>query len=137
MEVRSCRNCRRIFNYVTGPRLCQACREELEKKFSEVKKYIEEHKNATVNMVSEEMEVSVSQINQWIREERLSFSEDSAVMIHCEKCGTNIRTGRFCDACKVGLTRDLNSMYKRDMANISHANQKKKDEDRMRFLGKN
>ncbi len=135
MEVKSCRNCRRIFNYVTGPRLCPACKEELEKKFSEVKKYIEEHKNATVNVVSEEMEVSVQQINQWIREERLSFSEDSAVMIHCEKCGARIRTGRYCDSCKGGLTRELSALYKRDLANVVH-DTKKKDDDKMRFLGK-
>ena len=134
MEVKSCRNCKRLFNYVTGPRLCSSCREELDKKFSEVKHYIEEHKNATVNMVSEELEVSVQQINQWIREERLSFSEDSPVMIQCEKCGTNIRTGRYCDACKVAMTREFANVYKRDMANISHG---KSEEDKMRFLGRN
>ena len=136
MEVKSCRNCRRLFNYISGPRLCHECKEELEKKFSEVKKYIEEHKNATVNRVSEEMEVSVGQINQWIREERLSFSEESGVLLQCEKCAAKIRTGRYCDACKVAFTRELSSVYKRDMANISRANDKKKDDDKMRFLGR-
>ncbi len=135
MEVKSCRNCRRLFNYIAGPRLCADCKEEVEKKFQEVKKYIEDHKSATINVVAEEMEVSIQQINQWIREERLSFSEDSAVMINCEKCGAKIRTGRYCDACKSSLTRELGAMYKRDLENISHA-PKKSDEDKMRFLGR-
>ena len=135
MEVKSCRNCRRLFNYIAGPRLCADCKEEVEKKFQEVKKYIEEHKNATINVVAEEMEVSIQQINQWIREERLSFSEDSAVMINCEKCGAKIRTGRYCDMCKSALTRELGAVYKRDLENVSHA-PKKNDEDKMRFLGR-
>lgn len=133
MEVKSCRNCKRLFNYLSGPRLCMDCRDELEKKFSEVKRYIEDHKNATVSVVSEELDVSVQQINQWIREERLSFAEDSMVMIQCESCGAKIRTGRYCDACKASLSRDLSNLYKRDMANVTH--QKKSDGDRMRYLG--
>lgn len=135
MEVKSCRNCRRLFNYISGVRLCPTCKEELEKKFQEVKKFIEENKQATVNVVAEEMDVSVQQLNQWIREERLSFSEDSAVMINCEKCGAKIRTGRYCDTCKGSLSRELGSLYKRDMDNMSHKT-KQKDEDKMRFLGK-
>ncbi len=134
MDVTNCRSCRRLFNYITGPRLCPECKQELEKKFSEVKEFIEEHKNATVNMVSEELDVSVNQINQWIREERLSFSEDSGVMISCEKCGANIRTGRYCDACKASLARELTTVYQRDMANMSHASGSK--EDKMRYLGR-
>ena len=134
MEVRNCRNCRRLFNYITGPRLCPECRAELDKKFVEVKEFIEEHKNATVNMVSEELDVSVQQINQWIREERLSFSEDSAVMIQCEKCGANIRTGRYCDACKTSLARELTTVYQRDMVNMTHIGASK--EDKMRYLGR-
>lgn len=136
MEVKSCRNCKRLFNYITGPRLCSSCKESLEKKFSEVKKYIEEHKNATVNMVSEEMEVSVQQINQWIREERLSFSEDSQVRLQCEKCATKILTGRYCDNCKAALTRELGAVYKRDMANVVRNSSNKSEEDKMRFLGR-
>ena len=54
MEVTSCKDCGRIFNYIGGVRLCVDCRAKLEDKFTEVKRYIEEHKNATVNQVSEE-----------------------------------------------------------------------------------
>ena len=30
MDVRTCRGCRRIFNYVSGPMLCPACKQALE-----------------------------------------------------------------------------------------------------------
>ena len=38
MEVRNCRKCGRIFNYVAGMPICPACRERIEEKFQEVKK---------------------------------------------------------------------------------------------------
>ena len=63
----------------------------------EVKKYVREHPDVDVKELSEEMDVSVRQINRWVREERLVFSDDSPVGLPCESCGATIKTGRFCD----------------------------------------
>ena len=35
MNVRNCRHCGRIFNYVAGPIMCPACREKMEEKLLE------------------------------------------------------------------------------------------------------
>ena len=59
----------------------------------EVKKYVREHPNVDVKELSEEMDVSVRQINRWVREERLVFSDDSPVGLPCESCGVTIKTG--------------------------------------------
>ena len=42
MNVRNCRKCGKIFNYVSGLPICPACRDEAEKKFQVVKKFIRE-----------------------------------------------------------------------------------------------
>ena len=39
-DIRNCRICGKIFNYVMGPVVCPRCKEKLEEKFQEVKKYI-------------------------------------------------------------------------------------------------
>ena len=112
MEVKNCRTCGKLFNYMgTGRPICAACNAALEEKFFQVREYIREHKDAGVNEVSEENDVPVSQIKQWIREERLAFSENSQVGIECEKCGVQIRTGRFCKACKGNITEGLKAVY--------------------------
>lgn len=109
MNVKNCRKCGRIFNYFIGPQICQACQEAAEAKFQEVKAYIEENKNAaSINEVAEACEVEINQIRQWIREERLTFGENSVMGIDCELCGTTIRSGRFCDKCKTDMMRSLN-----------------------------
>ena len=87
MNVRNCRKCGRIFNYVAGPPICPACREAEEEKFQEVKKYIEENPRENINQVAAACEVSIKQIKHWVREERLSFTEDSLVGLERERCG--------------------------------------------------
>lgn len=134
MNVRNCRSCGRLFNYVTGAAICPICREEKEKKFQEVKKYIQDHKMASVVEVSQECEVEVNQIHQWVREERLQFAEDSPIRVSCEKCGAMIRAGVYCEKCKIEMTNTLNSAYKKETPVSEPAKKKVTERDRMRFL---
>ncbi|MCM1105983.1 MAG: flagellar protein [Blautia sp.] len=134
MDVRNCKNCGRLFNVLANERLCPACRQAMEDKFQDVKNYINEHKGASIDEVSRENDVSVKQIKQWVREERLSFSEDSMEGIECEKCGKLIRTGRFCDNCRKTMTNDLMSVMDKPKLSEPPKSSKDKDRDRMRFL---
>lgn len=110
MEVRNCRSCTRLFNYIGGPNICPQCRDELEKKYMVVKDFIRENPGASIQTVADENDVSTQQIKQWIREERLEFSKDSTVTIECEKCGASIRTGRYCKACKDKMADSLSQL---------------------------
>ncbi len=131
MDVKNCRECGRLFNYIGGVRLCGNCKSKLEEKFTEVKEYIRENRAATVAMVAEACEISQKQITQWIREERLEFSEDSSVTLQCEGCGTAIRTGRFCNVCRNDMKRNLQSAY----PTATPQQQKSvRDSAKMRFL---
>lgn len=112
MNVRNCRTCGRIFNYVAGPPTCPSCRAKLEEKFQEVKDYIRDHKGVGIKEVAEACEVEVAQIRQWLREERLELSEDSGAYLTCESCGTPIRSGRFCEKCTANMTRSLQDVLK-------------------------
>ena len=116
MEVRACRTCKRLFNYITGPVRCPACSEALEKKFQKVKQYIWDHRTATLQEISDANEVSVGQLRQWVREERLCFTDESPVGLECESCGTTIKTGRYCENCKTKLGSTLMSVLPKEKA---------------------
>ena len=131
MDVRNCKGCGRLFNYITGPSLCPKCTKELDDKFTEVKKYIYDHPGAGIQEVSDVMEVSIAQLKRWVREERLEFSEQSNVGLECESCGTMIRTGRFCHACKEKLANNFSSVYRDPQM---EKKRDRKDAARMRFL---
>ena len=136
MEVRNCKGCGRLFNYMQGPFLCPACIGELEDKFQQVKEFLKENPKASMKTVSEENGVSAKQIRQWVREERLSFTEDSNITLECEGCGAKILTGRFCAKCKNGLISDLNGATKKPTVTLVEKPQKNADKNRMRFLEK-
>lgn len=133
MNVRNCRNCGRLFNYISGIVICPACKESLEAKFQEVKEYIREHKGAGIQEVAEACDVETAQIRQWLREERLEVTENSALFLNCESCGTPIRSGRYCDKCKTELTRDLNGILK-DSQQSQKPVEDKAQGARMRFI---
>ena len=114
MDIRNCKKCGRIYNYILGPNLCPSCMKDLEGKYQEVKQYIYDHPGVGVAEVSEAMEVSVGQIRQWVREERLQFAEGSVTDITCESCGKTILSGRFCAHCKETMARNFNSVYQKE-----------------------
>ena len=131
MDVVNCKGCGRLFNALTRSRLCPNCQMKLEEKFQEVKAYINDNPGSTIESVSQECDVSAKQIKQWLREERLTFSEDSMQGIECEQCGAMIRSGKFCDACKNKLQNEFKAATYIPTAETKKTN---RDKDRMRFL---
>ena len=111
MDVRNCRQCKKLFNYISGPLICPNCKDALEKKFYDVKEYIRDNPHVGISEVAEAMEVSRNQIQQWIREERLQFAEDSNIALQCEKCGKKIFTGRYCEECKAKMANRLTKAF--------------------------
>lgn len=134
MDVRNCRKCGKVFNYAIGPIICPACKEATEKKFKEVKQYVQDNRVATIHEVSVECDVTPGQIQQWIREERLQFADDSPIKVNCESCGTMIGSGRFCQKCKMNMVRDLNGAIRKPKEEPPKPVKKKSDKDKMRFL---
>lgn len=133
MDVKNCKGCNRLFQYIGGPPLCPACRDALENKFSEVKEYIYQNRGASIAEVSEATEVSVKQIKQWIREDRLVLSEATPDGIECEHCGVPICSGRFCEKCKNQMASGFGATISRPSAPAAEKKQEKTG-NKMRFL---
>ena len=132
MEVRNCKGCGRLFNYIGGAPLCAQCQKELEEKFQAVKDYLRENPHVTVAEVSEAMDVSTKQIKQWIREERLTLSNPGSDGIVCEQCGAPICTGRFCEKCKANMVNTFSGALAKPKE--PEVKKRERDGNRMRFL---
>lgn len=125
MEIRACKNCRRLFQYLYGPEICPDCIKSLSKEssgqseesnvnpsilkstrmeaelFEKIKDYIMANPKATISDISTANDVPPKKLFEWIREEKLEFSEDSKdAWFTCEKCGAKIKSGRLCSRCK-------------------------------------
>ncbi|MHB8127835.1 MAG: hypothetical protein ACYDEX_02435 [Mobilitalea sp.] len=129
MELKVCKNCRRLFKYIYGPELCQDCIKlsskddkiqssaatqpasksklksmvvEDEEKFIQVKDYIMANPIATIVQIAEVNDITPIKLFEWIRDDRLEFSENSQyAWFECEKCGAKIKSGRMCNKCKI------------------------------------
>ncbi len=133
MDARNCRSCGSLFNYIGGEPICASCKKKMEDVFLQVREYLDEHPNATINEVSEEVSVSVKQIKQWIREERLTLSDATDAGITCLVCGVQIKSGRYCDRCKTKMQNDLASVTDKPRAQ-EPAHKRESNGNRMRFF---
>lgn len=135
MNVRNCKKCGKLFNYVAGMPICPACREKAEESFQTVKKFIRENPRADIKEVAHTCEVDTAQIQQWIREERLEFTEDSPIKLPCENCGAMIRAGKYCEKCKATMAKNLSSVIEKPKVVVQQSTRKRESE-KMRFLDK-
>lgn len=137
MNVSNCRICGRLFNPISGEVICANCSKKLEEKFQEVKVYINEHPRASIDTIAKDNDVTVKQIKAWVRQERLSFTDDSPVGVDCENCGKMIRSGRLCETCKASLASTLRTMMNASGKTTGTTVQKiDTTKNRMRFLDK-
>lgn len=136
MNIRNCKLCGRIFNYMSGPPTCPSCRESMEAKFQEVKEYIREHRGVGISEVAEACDVDPAQIRQWLRDDRLEVTEDSAVFLNCDSCGAPIRSGKFCEKCKASMSKDFGDVLNASRPQSQPQPKKSSSDDsaRMRFL---
>ncbi|MEA4845814.1 MAG: TIGR03826 family flagellar region protein [Clostridiaceae bacterium] len=130
-EIRNCPRCGKIFTYI-GRSICNKCIEVEENEFKVVKEYIYDNPGATISEVSQETEVSVEKIMRFLREERLEIkSENSNLMLECEKCGRPIKSGRFCENCKNQLNKDFRREFGMDKGAASQRPQTKSEKEKM------
>ena len=137
MDVRNCKGCGKLYNHISGPPICPNCAQALDVKFEEVKEYVYDHPRVGIQEVSDEFDVSVAQIKQWIREERLAFADDSMIGLECEGCGVTIKTGRLCKSCKDKLARGFTDLYPKGNPPVQQKQKDPRENPKMRFLDQN
>lgn len=127
MDIRNCTRCGKIYQY-DGFKICPTCRREDEEDFLKVREYLYDYPGANLQEVHEATGVATSKIIEFLRQGRLEVAEDSNLILQCEKCGTSIKTGRYCDKCALELKRELSSAINRPGSPI------KREKERFRVV---
>ncbi len=130
-EIKNCPRCGRIFTFIARP-ICNKCLEAEENEFKTVKEYVYDNPGATISEVSQETEVSVERIMRFLREERLEIkSENSNLILGCERCGRSINSGRFCEECKGQISNDFRKEFGLDDKKPQQTPHIRADKERM------
>lgn len=109
-DVRNCRKCGKIYNYIGGSPICPVCRQLEEEEFKRVKDYLYDNPGASITQVSTELDISIELIKRFLKEGRLEIVGECANMVlECEICGKSINSGRYCPECERELSNGLKS----------------------------
>ena len=114
-KLANCSRCDALF-VQTVRDVCPKCYQEIEQEYDKCAKYLRKRENrgATIYQLSEATGVSVKQITRFIREGRLSIVDNPNLGYPCEKCGSMIRTGTFCESCTKEMKREIEQQLEVD-----------------------
>lgn len=107
MELKNCKRCKKLFQYVVGKQTCPLCKDKEERDFKLVKEFLIKNPKSSIVEVYNETKVSIKQIEEFIKEERIELSQQSNILIYCESCNKPIYTGKLCQHCKMILSNQL------------------------------
>lgn len=135
MEIRTCPSCERAFAY-DEIELCPKCRYEDDEDFRTVKDYLYDNPGADIKKVSDETEVEIKKILQYLKEERITIKEGSEnTALACEKCSAPITMGRFCNRCIADMEKEFKGAISDSKAEEDEvefqSTSKKRDADKM------
>ncbi len=136
-DVRNCRKCGRIFNYIGGELICPMCRKADEEDFQRIKKYLYEFPGASLSQVSAELEISVEKIKKFLKDGRLEIAGNEGNMfLECEKCGKSIKSGKYCTECENEMAAGLRSVASKIKEEISKTSDRNNPNFAMRYKNK-
>ena len=118
-----------------GSKYCPSCRKKDEEDYNRVKTYLRDNPGRTLYQTSEDCEVKIEVIREWLKDERLEYKGDGETGLTCERCGAPITSGKLCDECRMAYSKaagEMASSVSRSVENKppSHSG------DKMRFLGR-
>lgn len=86
-----------------GEYRCEQCNNVMYDDYGIVRRYLEKNPGATQGQVSKITGVPTSVIRRLLKEGKIQIANGSYVFLHCERCGKDIRSGKYCDNCATEL----------------------------------
>lgn len=110
-KLKNCHKCGRVFQTdEIGQKFCSRCRIDEEGLFLKAREYIYDNPDTNVIDVSEELDIEEELVLKWLRQGRLQLKGEG-VGYPCDRCGTSIQTGRFCEKCQVELKSGFDEAF--------------------------
>ena len=107
-----CPKCKKPYGKaVLGMLRCENCGHEEPDDFGRVRTYIEEHGPSTALEIARDVGISINKVNSFLRSGKLEIPEGSLIYIQCQKCGTDIRFGRYCPNCAREIAQELKDAF--------------------------
>lgn len=103
-----CPKCGTTMQYAYGETfVCPYCGNKELTDFGKIREFLEDNGPQPAAIISENTGVSLAIIHKYLREGRIEIPDGSDSYIKCQRCGTDIRYGRYCPECLALLSKDI------------------------------
>ena len=132
-----CERCHGKLDYIgSGKYECEICNHIMMDDFGKVKEYIDEHGPTSVMELATMTGVRRSLIENFLKKGRLEIPEGSDFYITCEKCGCQIRYGRYCPDCMTKTVTGIKALFHEDMGERPKGYAKTSNKSKIHFFNK-
>ena len=114
-KMRNCSSCGKVFVSINDSRICMDCRAKEEEWEKEIITYVRENPKSTIAEIVEATGAQEPLIRRMIREGR--FVETGVELFYpCEKCGSPIQKGQYCEKCQKEMREELTAAVAKQSA---------------------
>lgn len=112
-KMEKCELCHNKMKYEGGGRYrCVYCGMEVLDDFGKLRQFLEENGPTPEAIISQATGVSMDKIDSFLRKGRVEIPDGEKYYLNCERCGCDIRYGRYCPECATMEMRDnFNASY--------------------------
>ena len=108
-KMKNCSSCGKVFVSINNSRICMDCREKEEQWEKEIMVYVRDHPDSRIGEIVKATGVQEPIIRRMIREGRF-ISSNINLYYPCEKCGSPIQRGQYCEKCQKGMRDELKAV---------------------------
>jgi len=105
-KMKNCSSCGKVFVSINNARICMDCRAKEEQWERSIVEFVRDHPKSTIAEIVEATGVQEPVIRRMIREGRF-VSSGIDLYYPCEKCGSPISKGQYCDKCQKEMRDEL------------------------------
>ena len=105
-KMKNCSSCGKVFVSINNARICMDCRAKEEQWERTIVEFVRDHPKSTIAEIVEATGVQEPVIRRMIREGRF-VSSGIDLYYPCEKCGSPISKGQYCDKCQKEMRDEL------------------------------
>ena len=105
-KMKNCSSCGKGFVSTNNARICMDCRAKEEEWEKAIVEFVRDHPKSQIGEIVEATGVQEPVIRRMIREGRF-VSSGADLYYPCEKCGSPIQKGQYCDKCQREIRDEL------------------------------
>ena len=107
-KTKICPFCGNNMKYIYGEMYeCPGCGRKELTDFGKVRRFLDTNGPQPAIVISDATGVSLEVIDGFLKQGRVEIPDGSEVYIKCQKCGTDIRYGRYCPECMMQMTKNI------------------------------